>query len=113
MARIQELESGKASPGGSASGSSSSGKEKEEATASQPRPQPPKTNGAAAHKFDPTFTKNVIDAIGPKCTPRFRQLISSLIQHIHDFARENEVTIDEWMAGVELVRLPTFLVIEM
>lgn len=62
-----------------------------------------KTNGAAAHKFDPTFTKNVIDAIGPKCTPRFRQLISGLIQHIHDFARENEVTIDEWMAAVNFV----------
>jgi catechol 1,2-dioxygenase len=29
--------------------------------------------------------------------------MSSLIQHVHDFAREVELTIDEWMAGVELI----------
>ncbi|KAJ8059048.1 hypothetical protein OCU04_012027 [Sclerotinia nivalis] len=54
-------------------------------------------------KFDPTFTTNVIKSIGPKTDPRTRQLMSSLIQHIHDFARENELTIDEWMAGVNFV----------
>jgi len=31
--------------------------------------------------------------------------MASLIQHVHDFARENEITVDEWMAGLELVRL--------
>lgn len=54
-------------------------------------------------RFDPTFTQNVINAIGPKTTPRVRQVMSSLIQHVHDFARENELTVDEWMAGVELL----------
>lgn len=54
-------------------------------------------------KFDPNFTKNVIAAMGPKTSPRMRQVMGSLIQHIHDFARENEITVDEWMAGVELV----------
>jgi catechol 1,2-dioxygenase len=29
--------------------------------------------------------------------------MGSLIRHIHDFARENELTIDEWMAGVEMI----------
>lgn len=65
------------------------------------------TNGAVsdskAHKFNPTFTQTVINATGPKATPRVRQLTTSLITHLHDFARENELTIDEWMAGVELV----------
>jgi catechol 1,2-dioxygenase len=59
-------------------------------------------NGSA-EKFDPHFTQHVIDSIGPKCTPRMRSVMSSLIQHVHDFARENELTVDEWMHGVELL----------
>jgi catechol 1,2-dioxygenase len=54
-------------------------------------------------RFDPTFTINVINAIGPKTDPRSRQLLGSLIQHVHDFARDNELTIDEWMAGVRFI----------
>jgi catechol 1,2-dioxygenase len=61
-----------------------------------------KANGAT-HKFDPNFTQNVIDAIGPKAAPRARQVIGSLIQHLHDFARENEITVDEWMSAVDFV----------
>lgn len=64
------------------------------------------TNGAAAatHRFDPNFTQNVINATGPKASPRIRQVIGSAIQHLHDWARENEITVDEWMQGLELVR---------
>ena len=64
------------------------------------------SNGEAkTHRFDPNFTQSVIDATGPKASPRMRQVTSSLIKHIHDFARENEITVDEWMAGVEMVYL--------
>lgn len=56
-----------------------------------------------AAKYDPNFTQNVINAIGPKATPRMRQLMSSLIRHVHDFARENDLTVDEWMKGVEVI----------
>lgn len=59
---------------------------------------------AAAAKYDPNFTQNVINAIGPNATPRIRSVMSSLVQHLHDFARENEITVEEWMAGVTLVR---------
>ncbi|KAE8348731.1 Intradiol ring-cleavage dioxygenase [Aspergillus coremiiformis] len=55
------------------------------------------------HRFNPDFTDNVINAMGPKTSPRFRQLMASLIRHVHDFARENEVTVEEWMAGVQLM----------
>ncbi|KAF5859275.1 hypothetical protein ETB97_003136 [Aspergillus alliaceus] len=55
------------------------------------------------HRFDPDFTDNVIHAMGPKTSPRFRQLMTGLIRHVHDFARENEVTVEEWMAGVQLM----------
>lgn len=60
-------------------------------------------NGAASHKFDPNFTQNVIDAMGPKTSPRMREVMGCLIRHVHDFAREVELTVDEWMQGVELL----------
>jgi catechol 1,2-dioxygenase len=53
--------------------------------------------------FDPHFTQHVIESMGPKTTPRMREVMSSLIQHLHDFARENKLTVEEWMAGVELM----------
>lgn len=60
-------------------------------------------NESKEHRFNPTFTQAVIDATGPKATPRVRQLAAGLIKHLHDFARENELTVDEWMMGVDLV----------
>jgi catechol 1,2-dioxygenase len=64
-----------------------------------------KVPNGTTHKFDPTFTRNVISAFGPKATPRARQVIGSLIQHLHDFARENEITVDEWMSAVDFVSM--------
>ena len=62
------------------------------------------TSKDSASLFDPNFTQNVINSTGPKTSPRLRKIVTSLIQHIHDFARENELTIEEWMAGVDFVR---------
>jgi len=61
-----------------------------------------KATGGAA-RFDPNFTQHVIDATGPKTSPRMREVMSSLIRHLHDFAREVELTVDEWMEGVQLI----------
>lgn len=58
-------------------------------------------NGSS--KFDPNFTQQVIDAMGPGTSPRMREVMTSLTRHLHDFAREVELTVDEWMAGVELL----------
>jgi hypothetical protein len=55
------------------------------------------------HRFDPDFTQHVIETIGPKATPRTREVLSALIKHVHDFAREVELTIDEWMMGVNFL----------
>lgn len=41
--------------------------------------------------------------MGPKTSPRLRELMSSLISHIHDFARETQLTTDEWMIGVNMI----------
>jgi catechol 1,2-dioxygenase len=57
----------------------------------------------AEHVYDPTFTGRVIDAMGPKTNPRLRQLMTGFIRHLHDFARENELTVDEWMSAVNMI----------
>lgn len=54
-------------------------------------------------RFDPNFTRHVIENIGPKTDDRTRQVLGSLIKHVHDFAREVELTIDEWMMGVHFI----------
>ncbi|KAF2476962.1 aromatic compound dioxygenase [Lindgomyces ingoldianus] len=61
------------------------------------------SSGTATHKFNPHFTQTVINATGPNVSPRLRKITTSFIQHLHDFARENEITVDEWMAGLELM----------
>lgn len=41
-------------------------------------PDAVKDNG----KYDPTFTKRVIEAIGPKTSPRFREIMTSLVRGV-------------------------------
>lgn len=60
-------------------------------------------NGAAKSKFDPNFTQNVINLMAPETQPRHREILSSLIRHMHDFCREVELTQDEWIIGVNYV----------
>jgi len=54
-------------------------------------------------KSESTFTQDVIDAIGPKATPRIRQVMGSLIRHLHDFTRENDITFNELMVAVDFI----------
>jgi hypothetical protein len=63
------------------------------------------TDSTKVSRFDPHFTDAVIAATGPKAHPRLAQVMPSLIRHLHDFARENEITVDEWTAAVEMVCL--------
>ncbi|ATY64944.1 catechol dioxygenase [Cordyceps militaris CM01] len=49
------------------------------------------------------FTQSVIDATGPNATPRMRTVMAALIQHVHDFARDVDLTMDEWLAGVDMI----------
>lgn len=66
------------------------------------------TNGATANaskasKFDPQFTDRVIGLMSPETKPRHREVLSSLIRHLHDFCREVELTQDEWVLGVNYI----------
>ncbi|KAF4459796.1 catechol dioxygenase [Fusarium albosuccineum] len=49
------------------------------------------------------FTQQVIDSFGPKTDPRLREVMSSFVQHMHDFARETQLTVDEWMMAVKMI----------
>lgn len=49
------------------------------------------------------FTRTVIESMGPKTSPRMREVMSSLITHLHEFATEVQLTTDEWMAGVQMI----------
>ncbi|KAK8049276.1 hypothetical protein PG994_011006 [Apiospora phragmitis] len=62
------------------------------ASSSSPKPQ-----------YDPEFTDLVIAATGPKANPRLAQIMPSLVRHLHDFAREVDLTVAEWTAGVDLI----------
>lgn len=49
------------------------------------------------------FTRGVVDAMGPRTDPRLRAVLAALIRHLHDFAREVQLTTGEWMAAVDMV----------
>lgn len=60
--------------------------------------------------YDPNFTDRVISATGPKAHPRVAEIMPSLLRHLHDFAREVDLTVAEWTAAVRFVStrlLPT------
>jgi catechol 1,2-dioxygenase len=62
-------------------------------------------NGTTAAKptYDPDFTANVLKATGPNANPRIAKVVGSLISHLHDFAREVNLTVEEWMMGVNMI----------
>lgn len=49
------------------------------------------------------FTQKVVDAMGPNTPPRLREIMSSLIRHLHEFTIETQLTTDEWMLGVNAI----------
>lgn len=49
------------------------------------------------------FTQKVIESMGPNTPPRLREIMSSLIKHLHEFTIETQLTTDEWMLGVNAI----------
>lgn len=47
------------------------------------------------------FTNQVINSMGPDTAPRVREVFTSLVRHLHAFAREVNLLTPEWMYGVE------------
>lgn len=46
------------------------------------------------------ITDVFMDYMGPEMDPRLREVLSSLVRHLHDFAREVNLTHDEWNKGI-------------
>jgi catechol 1,2-dioxygenase len=58
---------------------------------------------AGNHTLGDEFTQEVINSMGLKTDPRLREVMSSFIKHIHDFARDVQLTTDEWMLGIDMI----------
>jgi hydroxyquinol 1,2-dioxygenase len=56
-----------------------------------------------AHVTQENLTETVINSFDTSADLRFKFLISSLITHIHQFARETSLTHDEWQRGLEFL----------
>jgi len=50
-----------------------------------------------------SITQSFIDYMGDDTDERLRFVLESLVKHLHDFARETELTHDEWRKGLELL----------
>ena len=49
------------------------------------------------------FAQAVIDRMGDCKDARFKQIMSALVKHAHAFAREVDLTPEEWMAGIQFL----------
>lgn len=56
-----------------------------------------------AHVTEQTITDAVVHSFDQSANERFRFLISLLVNHLHEFAREAALTHDEWRAGLEFL----------
>lgn len=50
-----------------------------------------------------TITSNTIEISSRGSSPRLTFLMSRLLTHLHDFARETRLNTEEWMAGIEFL----------
>ncbi|MCR9138399.1 MAG: hydroxyquinol 1,2-dioxygenase [Alphaproteobacteria bacterium] len=50
-----------------------------------------------------TLTQVFLDYCGPETSPRLRFLLEHLVNHLHDFVRETELTHAEWRKAIELL----------
>ena len=50
-----------------------------------------------------TITEAVLARHANTANPRLKKIMTSLVQHLHDFAREVELTEEEWFRGIEFL----------
>lgn len=48
-----------------------------------------------------TLTALALERWGTAHTPRLQEIMGALVRHVHDFAREVQLTHEEWLAGTE------------
>lgn len=50
-----------------------------------------------------SLTQAVIERLGDCKEPRFKQVMTSLVQHLHNFARDVDLTPPEWMNAIQFL----------
>src|SRR5262245_2695285 len=50
-----------------------------------------------------TITNAVRELLDSTSIPRLREVMSALLRHLHDFAREVDLTAEEWIEGVRFL----------
>lgn len=63
----------------------------------KPHASPPST------LLESNIAKLINNSNGPKAIPRMASVMASLTNHLHDFCKENNITAEEFAAGIELV----------
>jgi hydroxyquinol 1,2-dioxygenase len=54
--------------------------------------------------FDETnITRAVIDSFKDTPNPRLKRVLTSLVQHMHDFVRDAEITFEEWETAIDFL----------
>ena len=66
------------------------------------RPDHAETNMAQTRRHS-DITQAVIDRMADCQDPRFKQVMTSLVRHLHAFAREVDLKPDEWMTAIEFL----------
>jgi hydroxyquinol 1,2-dioxygenase len=61
-------------------------------------------NGGLMRNVDEnTITSETLGRIANTPNPRLKLIMESLIRHLHDFARETQLTEEEWFAGIQFL----------
>jgi protocatechuate 3,4-dioxygenase beta subunit len=50
-----------------------------------------------------TITDATLDQMSTATNPRFKQIMEAAVRHLHDFAREVDLTPEEWLAGISFL----------
>ena len=50
-----------------------------------------------------TITEAATDQMSGTPDPRLREIMASLVRHLHEFAREVDLTADEWLEGIKFL----------
>ncbi len=50
-----------------------------------------------------TITSAVLENLAGTDNARLKQILTSLVTHLHDFVREVRLTEDEWKAGIDFL----------
>jgi protocatechuate 3,4-dioxygenase beta subunit len=62
-----------------------------------------KNKGAKYYFSVKDSVKVVQDRVGPKANKRVAEITNSLVKHLHAFVKETNITLDEWLYGIQFL----------